>query len=84
MTETSKTTVTVQRSDGEPRQMTYVREEDGRHVVSEFRHGQERFYNVQRSEIKDSMLPVQLTEKEEDQVFIADFFLHSEPEVPGY
>lgn len=78
-------TVTVQRSDEEPRQMAYVRAEGDRHVVSEFRHGRQRFYSVLRSEIKDDTLPVMLTDKEEeDQVFIADFFLYSEPEVPGY
>lgn len=80
----SEATVTVQRSDEGPRVMEYVRAEGGRHVVSEFRHGRQRFYSVLRSEIKDAMLPVKLTAKEADQVFLADFFLHAEPPMPGY
>jgi hypothetical protein len=66
MTETSAParTVTVQRSDDIAREMTYVRADGDRHVVSVFRHGRVRFYNVPRSEIQDS----------DDAVFLAAFF----------
>lgn len=78
----SENQVTVQRSDEEPRQMTYVRTDgDHRHVVSEFRHGRDRFYSILRSEIKDAVLP---PEKPDEATFLSEFFAHAEPEMPGW